>query len=268
LRVADDDDTDTGGTGGGRFPPTHWSAVLAARSDDLAERSRALDLLIRAYWKPVYKYIRIRWNKPREDAQDLTQEFFARVIEKGFLDRYDPAKARLRTFVRVCVDGMVANDAKAAGRLKRGGEAVHLSLDFDSAETELGRAGAPFVTQSKAALLEIASPDSMEEFFEKEWVRSLFSLAVETLRGECERRGKQIHFRLFEIYDLEDSGGGRASYDDLARDFGIAISDVTNHLSFARREFRRIALEKLREVCASEDEFRREARAIFGIDPA
>jgi RNA polymerase sigma factor (sigma-70 family) len=257
LRVADDD----ANTGGGRFPPTRWSAVLAARSDDPAERGRALERLIRAYWKPVYKYIRMRWNKPREDAQDLTQEFFARVIEKGFFDRYDPAKARLRTFVRVCVDGTVANEAKAAGRLKRGGDAVHLSLDFDLAETDLGRAGA-------APLCEIASPDSMEEFFEKEWVRSLFSLAVETLRGECERRGKQTHFRLFEIYDLEDSGGGRASYDDLARDFGIAVTDVTNYLSFARREFRRIALEKLREICASEGEFRREARAIFGIDPA
>jgi len=254
------DDTNIGGGGGGRFPPTRWSAVLAARSDDPAERTRALDLLIGAYWKPVYKYIRIRWNKPSEEAKDLTQEFFTRVIEKGFLDRYDPAKSRLRTFMRLCVDGMVANDAKAASRLKRGGDAVHLSLDFDSAETELGR--------TRPALREIASPDSMEEFFEMEWVRSLFSMAVDALRVDCDRRGKQLHFRLFEIYDLEDSGASRASYDDLAREFGIAVTDVTNHLAFARREFRRIALEKLREMCASEDEFRREARAILGVDPA
>ena len=74
------------------------------------------------------------------------------------------------------------------------------------------------------ALREIASPDSMEEFFEKEWVRSLFSLAVETLRGECEQRGKAIHFRLFEIYDLEDHGAAtRASYDDLARDLASRL---------------------------------------------
>ena len=65
------DDVNPSGDGG-RLPPTRWSAVLAARSDDLAERTRALDLLIRAYWKPVYKYIRIRWNKPADDAQDLT----------------------------------------------------------------------------------------------------------------------------------------------------------------------------------------------------
>ena len=263
------DDSNFGGTAGGQFPATRWSAVLAARSDDPAERGRALDLLIRAYWKPVYKYIRMRWNRPREDAQDLTQEFFARVIEKGFFDRYDPAKARLRTFVRVCVDGTVANEAKAAGRLKRGGDAVHLSLDFDSAETELGRAGTSLVAQGKAAALrEIASPDSMEDFFEKEWVRSLFSLAVETLRGECERRGKQIHFRLFEIYvvtDLEE-GESRPTYGRLAGRFGINETDVTNYLAYARREFRRILLEKLREMTVSEEEFRREARTLLGVE--
>lgn len=72
---------DTIGGGDGRFPETRRSAVIAARSDDVAERRRALDLLIRAYWKPVYKYIRIRWNKSSDEAQDLTQEFFARLIE-------------------------------------------------------------------------------------------------------------------------------------------------------------------------------------------
>ncbi len=245
-------------SGGGKFPPTRWSAILAARSDDPAERTRALDLLIGAYWKPVYKYIRIRWNKPTEEAQDLTQEFFTRLIEKDFLDRYDPSRARLRTYLRVCVDGVVANEAKAAQRLKRGGDAAHVSLDFDAAESEL------MLTAGVAR--EIASPESIEEWFEKEWVRSLFTMAVESLRDECESRGKQIQFRLFEIYDLEDDGR-RPSYDDLAREFGIAATDVTNYLAFARREFRRIALEKLREMCGGEDEFRREARAILGIEP-
>ena len=100
--------------GDGRFPETRWSAVVAARSDDPAERRRALDILIGAYWKPVYKYIRIHWNKSADEAQDLTQDFFTRLLEKDFLDRYDPARARLRTYLRVCVDGVVANEAKAA----------------------------------------------------------------------------------------------------------------------------------------------------------
>jgi RNA polymerase sigma factor (sigma-70 family) len=250
------------GTIGGsddRFPETRWSAVTAARSDDPAERRRALDLLISAYWKPIYKYIRLHWNKPSDEAQDLTQEFFTRLIEKDFLGRFDPARARLRTYLRVCVDGVVANESKAAARLKRGGDAIHLSLNFSAAENEL--------TRVAPALRQMASSESIEDWFEKEWIRSLFTHAVESLREECERKGKQIRFRLFEIYDLEDAPGGRRSYEYLAREFGIAVTDVTNYLSYVRREFRRIVLAELREICATEDEFRREAHSVLGLDP-
>jgi hypothetical protein len=107
----------------------------------------------------------------------------------------------------------------------------------------------------------------VDDFLEKEFIRSLFGIAVEKLRSECESRGKQIHFRLFEIYDLEGDGGRKASYADLANEFQLAPTDVTNYLAFARREFRRIALDCLREMTASEDEFRREARALLGVVP-
>jgi RNA polymerase sigma factor (sigma-70 family) len=251
-------DTNIGGASG-RFPATHWSAVLAARSDDPAERSRALEAIASAYWKPIYKYVRIRWSKSTEDAKDLTQDFFAKLFEKEYLDAFDPAKARLRTFLRVCADRFVANEAKASKRLKRGGDAAHLSLDFDAAESELQRVG-PHMQLA-------ASPEFVDDFLEKEFIRSLFGIAVERLRSECESRGKKIHFRLFEIYDLEGDGGRKASYADLAKEFQIAPTDVTNYLAFARREFRRIALDCLREMTASEDEFRREARALLGVVP-
>ena len=253
------EDTRIGGAAG-KFPATRWSAVLAARSSDAAERSRALDAIVAAYWKPVYKYIRIRWNKPNEDAKDLTQDFFVRLIDKETLADFDPAKARLRTFLRVCVDHFVANDAKAARRLKRGGDAVHLSLDFPAAEAELQRA-------RPAAFAAAAPPESFDDFLEREFIRSLFGLSVANLREFCRARGKQLHFQLFEIYDLADDESVRASYAGLAKKFGIAVTDVTNHLAFARREFRRIALEKLRQMTASEHEFRREARALLGVEP-
>jgi RNA polymerase sigma factor (sigma-70 family) len=248
-----------GGGGSGRFPATRWSAIVAARSEDSGERSRGLEAIVAAYWKPIYKYVRIRWNQPNEDAQDLTQDFFARLIEKGTLADFDPAKARLRTFLRVCVDHFVANEVKAAKRLKRGGHAVHLPLDFPTAEAELERA--------KPALSATASSDRIDEFIEKEFIRSLFGLSVEELRQFCESRGKQTQFRLFEIYDLEDTSQKRAGYAELAKKFGIAVTDVTNYLAFARREFRRIALERLREMTGSEEEFRREARALLGVEP-
>jgi len=244
--------------GGGRFPATRWSVIEAAQSPDGTERRRALETLCAAYWKPVYKYIRLRWNRLAPDAQDLTQGFFAEMLERDLLGRFDPGKSRLRTYLRVCVDSFVLNEAKAAGRQKRGGHLRHVALDFSGAEEELGTA-----TLDPAS---IASPESLEEFFEKEWVRGLFALAIEDLRQFCLANGRERTFHLFEAYDLEDDDA--VSYEKLAARYGIAVTGVTNALAWARREFRRIALDRLRELCGSEDEFQREAKAAFGWEPA
>ena len=240
--------------GGDRFPPTRRSVIEAVGSSDAEERERALESLCAAYWKPIYKYIRLRWNRPSEEAQDLTQGFFVEVLERGLLEKFDPKKARLRTYLRVCVESFVSNQEKAGRRQKRGGNVAHVALDFAAAEEELGGA-----VMDPAA---IPSPESLEEFFEKEWLRSLFSLAVEELREFCDARQRERTFRLFEAYDLEASDN--VSYEQLGKDYGIAVTDVTNALAWARREFRRIALERLRELCGSEEEFQHEARATFG----
>jgi len=242
------DDTDSGNKG--NFPRTRWSLIVAARSADVQVRQQALDVLIAAYWKPVYKYIRLRWEKDNEQARDLTQDFFLRLLDKDFLERFDPRRARLRTFLRVCVDGMISNQEKAARRLKRGGDVQVLSLDFESAEGELQQ-------------IEVPSSESMEEFFEREWARNIFSLALEQLRQECEQRGKQIHFQLLELYDV-DEAGKELTYQQVAQRFGLKTSDVTNYLAYARREFRRILLEQLRGMTGSEEEFRREAQSLLG----
>ncbi len=244
------DDTSMGGVRT-QFPSTHWSLIEAARSDRAEERQRSLDALVSAYWKPVYKYIRLQWRKDNEQAKDLTQEFFARLVEKRWLDRFDPGKARLRTFLRACIDGMVINEDKAATRLKRGGDATLLSLDFESAEGEL--------TQ-----IQIAAPVNPEELFRREFVRSLFGLALERLQKECDAKGKGLHFQLLELYDVEE-GGKQQTYEEVGRRFGIKTTDVTNYLSYARKEFRRIVLEALRAMTATEDEFRHEAQMLLGV---
>src|SRR5438552_5446508 len=242
--------------GGDRFPPTRRSVIEAVRSIDAEERERALEALCAAYWKPIYKYVRWRWNRPANDAQDLTQGFFAEVLERGLLDKFDSNKSRLRTYLRVCVDSLVMNEDRAGRRQRRGGSIPHVALDFAAAEEELG---ATAIDPAK-----IASPESLEEFFEKEWVRSLFALAVEDLRELCEQRERSRTFRLFEAYDLE--GNEKSSYEQLSKDYGMSVTDVTYALSWARREFRKIALDRLRELCGSEEEFQREARAAFGWD--
>jgi DNA-directed RNA polymerase specialized sigma24 family protein len=239
---------------GDRFPPTRWSVIDAARSHDAREQARALETLCAAYWGPVYKYVRVRWNRPAEDAQDLTQGFFAELLERDLLAKYDPGKSRLRTYLRVCVDSFVINQEKAAHRKKRGGKTIHVSLDFDTAEDELRGC-----TMDPAAIL---SPESMDEFFEKEWIRSLFALTIEDLRKRCEASGRQTTFDLFSEYDID--GDENVSYDLLAQKHAIAVTDVTNALSWARREFRRIAVERLRQICGSDEEFQGESRAVFG----
>lgn len=103
----------------------------------------------------------------------------------------------------------------------------------------------------------------MEEYFRREWVRNLFALAVEKLRMTCEARGKTAHFRLFERYDLDEEETG---YEELAREMDLPVTQVTNYLAWARREFRQIVLDGIREVSGSEEEFRREARALLGVN--
>jgi len=240
---------------GGFFPPTRVSIVEAARSADVRERRRALETLVAAYWRPVYRHVRRKWGKSHEEAADLTQDFFADLLARDLLARFDPGRARLRTYLRVCVDGLVANAAKAAARQKRGGGAVLLSLDFEGARDELERS-AP------------SGADSPEREFEKEWARSVLSLGLARLHAELDGRAKGISARLFEIYDLGTEGDPPPPYAELALRFGVSVSDVTNSLSLARREFRRIVLGLLREMTGSEEEYRLEARALLGApDP-
>jgi RNA polymerase sigma factor (sigma-70 family) len=237
----------------GGFPATRISAIVAASSGDREERARGWRTLVAAYWMPVYKYIRLKWGKPREEASDLAQGFFAEAIEKNFFGDYDPARARFRTYLRRCLDGYCANQERAARRIKRGGEVEILPLDLDDAELELAgvRLGA----------------NQVEEYFDREFARSLFTLALSDLREELHAAGKGLYMELFERYALDDDAAASISYKDLAAQYGIPVTSVTNHLSHARREFRRLLLEKLRELTATDEEFRGEARSLLGVEP-
>jgi len=239
---------------GGTFPPTRWSVVEAARSGDPDQRGRALDTLFAAYWKPIYKYIRLKYSRDADESQDLTQGFFIELLERDLLSRFNPQKSRLRTYIRLCADSFVLNEIKHAGRLKRGGDVVHLAIDFPAAEGELA-----MQTIDPGS---IPSPDDFEEFFEKEWIRSLFTVAVEDLKRICDERDRQTAFELFDEYDLADNDA--VSYAQLAAAHGIAITEVTNQIAWARREFRRVAQQRLRELCSSDEEFAREATILFG----
>jgi len=239
------------------FPATRRSAVAAVGSDDPAERARSFDVLVRAYWKPVYKHVRLKWSRDVTDAGDLTQGFFARAFEKRWFADYEREKALFRTYLKSCLDRYVMEALRDEKRQKRGGDAVRLSLDFGFAEAELARSGPP-------------NAASVDAVFDAEWMRSLLASAVESLDALCAEQGKETYARAFKRYVLDADGDGRdarPSYAVLAAELGIAVTDVTNYLAWTRREFRRLVLEALREITATEEEWRSEARAVLGVDP-
>lgn len=234
------------------FPATRRSVVAAARSGDPEERARGLEALADAYGKPVYTYLRLRWRKSDEDARDLTQDLFARLVEKSWRDSFDPKKARLRTYLRLLVDGLASNDAKARGRKKRGGDVQRVSFDFDAVRAEVDARTAR----------EAASP---EEIFEREWARTVFTRAVSRLKeGATDEKGAQ-RFAIFARYDLTDESE-RPTYAELAAELDISPMDVTNDLAAARRDLRRHVLDVLRELAVSDEEYRLEARSLLGVD--
>jgi RNA polymerase sigma factor (sigma-70 family) len=239
---------------GAPFPPTRHSIVAHLRSERDDQRRAAFDLLVHAYWKPVFKYIRLKWQADPDESADLTQSFFLRAFEKHFFATFDPTRARFRTFLRTCLDGFVANERKAERRLKRGGDRMIVPLDFDLAEREL--------QQQSATLTAPAQDADFDAYFHREWLRSLCAAGAERLRAACDRHGRPQRYTLFARYDLIDDDQQRPTYAQLAADLGLTTTTVTNELAAARREFRRLVLEVLREQCATDEEFAAEARAL------
>ena len=229
------------------FPMTRPSAVADLLSGDPARHARSLDIVVRAYWKPVYKYLRLKWTVDAEAASDLTQSFFETAIGRDSLAAYDPRRGRFRGFLRACLDRHAIDQHRRASATRRGGKEIH--LDFATAESELAASSAQ------------ADPAAI---FDAEWLRHLMQLALERLDAHFGDK-KPIHAKLFREFHIGDAA---PTYAEAAARHGISTADVTNWLHAARREFRRIALELLRELTLDEDDFASEARAVFGIDSA
>jgi RNA polymerase sigma-70 factor (ECF subfamily) len=220
------------------FPSTQLS-LLEAVSGPGTLPNEALERVVTLYWKPVCRFVRLKFRQPPEAAEDLTQEFFANALQRDFFRRFDPSLASFRTYLRMAVEHFAANHHAAANRLKRGG-----GVAFEPAEG-----------------IEIAAGKSPEEVFEQEWRRQVFALALDDLRAHCESAEKRVQWEVFEAYDLADSG--RPPYDELAARHGIGETLVTNYLAWARRMLRGFAEARLRGVTAGEAELHREMRKLW-----
>ena len=213
---------------------------------DEETRRIAIGALIEAYWKPAYKYLRLKWSLDADEAADLTQEFFTSALEKEVVEKYDPARARFRTYLRLCLDGFASNARKAERRLKRGGGVTMVPLDFENAEGEL-------------ASHEPAVDADVDELFYREWVRALLERSVADLKRHAEALGRPEMFEVFARYDLVDESETRPTYTAIASALNLTTATVTNHLAAMRRQFRKIVLDRLRDLTSSEEEWEAEA---------
>jgi RNA polymerase sigma factor (sigma-70 family) len=230
------------------FPPTHQSVIERVRSRDADVRRLAFGDLAAGYWRASYHYLRLQWHLSAEDAEDAVQAFFTTAFEKQYLEKFDPAKARFRTFLRTCLDRFVQNTLKAERAAKRGGGVQVLSLDFAGAEREL------------TSLPHIIG--DAERFFHDETIRALFTRAVDRIRRDFARAGRQAVTDVFDRHDLAPES--HTTYATIAAELSLTVTQVTNHLHQARQAFREAALDELRAISASEEDFQDDARSLFG----
>ena len=237
-------DTSMGGNRAG-FPTTNWGSILAVRDKD--QRTQDLGTLVHRYWKPVYHFIRAGWSKTNEEAKDLTQDFFAFLLEVDLLRHVDPAKGRLRSFLKACLRNFLRDEHKRAGAAKRGGGVRVLSLDD---------------TQMKDVISE-PRKGSDEERFDHSWTDTVIREAVESLKARLCASGREREFELFRLHDVEAEDGNRPSYGDLAKSVEMEEQAVKSGLDHARALFRRLIRDAVRESCTSDQEAMEEFREIF-----
>jgi len=211
------------------FATTHWSVVLAAGEQNTPQSAEALERLCSTYWYPLYAYVRRRGYSP-EDAQDLTQQFFARLIEKRIVSFADPARGRFRTFLLKSLQHFLADDWKRAHRAKRGGGAFEVPLDAAVAEARFA-----------AELTETMTP---ERAYEEHWAMTLLEQVLERMHADYTRAGKE---RLFEaLQDFLWGPDPSVSYAVLAKDLGLTEGALRGAVHRLREHYR----ERLRAEVA------------------
>jgi len=226
---------DTPQTGAANFGRTHWSVVVAARGEDSPDAQAALEKLCRNYWLPIYAFVRRQGHSPH-DAQDLTQEFFARLLGKNFLSGVDRSKGKFRSFLLGAVKHFLANEWDRARAQKRGGANVLLPIDAASAET--------------TCWIEPTDNSSADKIFERRWAMALLDQVLRRLREEYVRLGKEELFEQLKPVLTETSRTVR--YADIAVRLGSSEGAVKVAVHRLRQCYRALLRAEIAETVASE----------------
>lgn len=230
----------------GAFPVTRWSVVAAARLSS-PDATAALETLCRAYWYPLYAYAR-RGGLAAHDAQDLTQEFFHRLLEKGWLDAAEREKGRLRTFLIVAFKRFSANEWDRRRAARRGGGRVHEAIDSAFAESRF------------AADTRELGPD---ETFDRQWALTLLGLASTRLREEFAAAGKPGDYEVLKPCLLAERGD--IDYAAIAGRLGGNESAARVAVHRLRKRYREIFREEIRQTLAEGEDIAAELRHLAAV---
>ncbi len=238
-------DLDTVAKGRGQFPTTRWSVILATREPSTAVARAALSNLCQSYWYPLYAYIR-RQGHAVEDAQDLTQGFFAVLLEKDYLADFDRERGRFRSFMIVAFRHYVGNEHERRRAGKRGGGASVLSLDAEDAE--------------RRYRLEPAHHLTPERIYDRRWALVLIDRTLERLSQES---APSARFDRLKMFLTGDPAG--VSYSQLAAELGISEGAVKVAVHRLRRRFRDLLEAEISDTVASPEQVKDEMRFLLSV---
>ena len=224
------------GHGGAQFRSTIWNCLEMLQGPDRPEKQDAFDQIVRWYWKPVYRFIRVGWNRTNDDAKDLTQGFFETMLHRDALAKADPARGKFRTFLKTAVRNFLANEHRGAQAVKRGGGRSILPTDFQEDPPDL-----------------VAPSASPDDIFEREWARTLVSTALERLRAAMQGE-QELHFRIFEACDLHDAAVPDPTHEELAQRFSLSAGEIKRILKSTRVRLRDFVVEEIRKYAQSDEE--------------
>jgi RNA polymerase sigma-70 factor (ECF subfamily) len=238
---------DTDQRGDPQFHTTHWSLIVAAASEPSEKSQTALEDLCQAYWYPVYAFIRRRGSSA-EDARDLAQEFFATLLEKGYLADADPERGRFRAFLLTAVARFVSKQREKAAAQKRGGGKQTFSLNFEEGESRYQR--------------EPAHDWTPERIFERRWALTLLDRTLGRLRQEHEQAGKLPLFDALKVFLTGEAGA--PPLRQVAEKLGMTEGAVKVAIHRLRQKYRESLRNQIAQTIATQEDVDSELAVLLG----
>jgi RNA polymerase sigma-70 factor (ECF subfamily) len=229
-----------------RFATTRWSLVVAAGRRSSPDADVALETLCSAYWFPLYAYVRSRGHNAN-DARDLTQEFFVRLLEKDFLQTADPDRGRFRSFLLTVLKRFLSKEHEKEQALKRGGGRKKLSIDFDSGEQRIS--------------IEPATTATPESIFERQWALTLLQRVLVSLESHYRESGRGELFENCRVY-LTGSAGA-PPYVETAESLGMTEGALKVAVHRMRKQYRELLTAEVAQTVSSEEDVEDEIRSLM-----